>query len=113
MLAQCKMQRPRLNQRPVDPIPLDIPTPVSTTLYQRPSGEFSSLYSFSHSHDAAYYKKFYQSAMQEVGWFEESCVEGTDEIVFIFKKPRKWCMLILEPYLARFFIKVRTKKESV
>lgn len=97
----------------VDPIPLDIPTPVSTVLYERKAAQAGSVfYFFEHKFDAAYYMPFYESAMEEVGWHQESCVQGPAETVFIFKKPRKWCTLFLSPKLARFFISQRDKKNS-
>jgi len=108
--AQCKRQRPQSLGHRVDPIPLDIPTPIATVLYEHKAAhENSAVYFFEHQYDAFYYIPFYESTMAEVGWHQESCVQGPAETVFTFKKPRKWCTLILEPHKVRFFIGRRKK----
>jgi hypothetical protein len=111
-ITSCKRRRPHFEpaQQPVASIPLDIPTPVSTCLYEQVAAHGDSIYLFQHSHDASFYRTFYESAMLDVGWHQESCVQGPCSVTFIFKKPRKWCTLILEPYQARFFMSQRIKK---
>lgn len=107
--ACCKKQRPHsIASHPVDPIPLDIPTPVSTQLYElKTTQENSHIYAFSHSHDASFYAQFYSTAMHDAGWHQESCVSGETATCFIFKKPRQWCTLLLEPQKVYYFVSER------
>lgn len=117
LLPACKRHQQssfivKIDQHLVDPAPLDIPTPVSVQLYEYDSlRENTKIYGFERARsEPAYHKDFYATAMAEAGWHQESCVQGATETVFIFKKPRAWCTLVLGAQRVRFYVSSRNKK---
>lgn len=101
----------REDQYTIDSLPLDIPTPVSVQLCgYKTSADGSLIYGFNAVKDMSFYKSFYERALPEVGWYQESLVSGHEEIVFVFKKPHKWCTLLIDKTKVRFFISTRISR---
>lgn len=126
IMPACKRQQPlpvsERDRHLVESPPLDIPTPVSVPLYAYPvSNDATQIYGFfchqchpelgsGSTYPAVQnLKSFYELSMPEVGWQQLSCAEGCTETVMVFKKPRKWCTLVLEPQRTRFYISPRRK----
>lgn len=88
----------------------DIPTFIGSTIIfiddQIKDGQLS--FSLAGSSDAAVIKDFYMQEMENLGWHKIGQLEGTD-ITFIFQKPRKICMIIIQslPELQKAMVSIK------